>query len=262
MNQFPKDILIDVSWLNEHRLDPNLVLVDVRGAGYRLGHIPDAIALNLGRDFFVMANRFVELASPEQIAQGLGALGIANASTIILYDDTNDQLVALVYWLLRYIGHTAIKILHGGWLGWRNAGGEISQTIPQVARAQYRAQTQNDLRATAEWIQANAARADVLVLDARSLNEYKMGHIPNAVNLPYDQNLDWQTMRFRDEAILRAQFEAIGVTPDKEMVVYCHSGMRSAHMFLTLCLMGYARVRNYNGSMADWFENRRLLIEY
>lgn len=261
MNTYPNDLLVDSRWLTENLTRPNLRILDVRGMGYRLGHIPQAIALNLGRDFFIFAGRAIEPAPPEHIAQSLSKLGVANDSTLILYDDTNDQPVALAYWLLRYIGHRDVKVLHGGFIGWRNANGAVSQDVPPIIPTQYRLQLNDDMIASAEWIQANENRADVLLLDARSNGEYVNGHIPGAVNLSYDSNLDWQTMLFRDANTLRAQFESIGATPDKEIVAYCHSGMRSSHMFLTLHLMGYPRVRNYTGSIADWYEMRHLPIE-
>ncbi|MBI5032254.1 MAG: sulfurtransferase [Chloroflexi bacterium] len=261
MNTYPSDLLVDSRWLVENLTNSNLRILDVRGMGYRLGHIPQAIALDLGRDFFIFAGRTVSSAPPEHIAQALSKLGVANDTTIVLYDDTNDQPVALAYWSLRHIGHRDVKILHGGFIGWRNAGSAVSHDVPSFTPSQYRPQINDDLVASAEWIQANENRADVLLLDVRSYGEYVNGHIPHAVNLPYDSSLNWQTMFFREAEKLRAQFESVGATPDKEIVVYCHTGMRSAHAFLTLSLMGYPRMRNYAGSMADWYETRQLPIE-
>lgn len=92
-----------------------------------------------------------------------------------------------------------------------------------------------DVLADAKW-QAHLADPDLRIIDVRAGT-------------------------FQDEATIRAQLEACGITPDQEIVVYCHSGMRSAHLFLALAAMGYPRVRNYDGSIADWFERRRLPIE-
>jgi thiosulfate/3-mercaptopyruvate sulfurtransferase len=88
-----------------------------------------------------------------------------------------------------------------------------------------------------------------------------MGHIPGAVNLPFDFSLDMKTQTFKETATLKAELEGVGATPDKEIVAYCASGARSSHMFTTLQLLGYPRVRNYDGSMNDWYQMRGLDIE-
>jgi len=262
MSAYPNDILVDAGWLKEHLADSNLRILDTRGVQSRLGHIPGAIALNPGRDFFVFAYGRMDVAPPEKIAQALAAYGVSNNSSIVLYDETNDQMVAIVYWMLRFVGHRDVKILRGGWRAWIESGGAESSEVPAVTRTEYRAQTNEEIRASAEWIQQNVERADILLLDARSVGEYARGHIPGAVNLPYESNFDFRTRMFKDATTLRAQLESIGATPDKEIITYCHTGARSSHLFAVLELMGYPRVRNYIGSMADWHEMRGLPIEY
>lgn len=262
MSVYPNDILVDAEWLKDHQADSNLRIFDTRGVSARLGHIPGAIALNPGRDFFVFVNGKMDVAPPEKIAPALAAYGVSNNSTVVLYDETNDQLVAIVYWMLRYVGHRDLKILRGGWRAWLESGGAESREIPGLTRGQYHAQANAEIRATADWIQQNAERerTDLLLLDARSVGEYARGHIPGAVNLPYEMNIDFRTMTFKDAPTLRAQLESVGATTDKEIVVYCHTGARSSHLFTTLELLGYPRVRNYFGSMADWSESRGLPI--
>ena len=261
MSTYPNDILVDAGWLKDQLADSNLRILDTRGVSSRLGHIPGAIALNPGRDFFVFANGRIDVAPPDKIAQALADHGVSNQSPVVLYDETNDQLVAIVYWMLRYVGHRDVKILRGGWRAWLESDGAESQGVPGVTRGEYRAQVNEEIRASAEWIQQNAERADILLLDARSVGEYARGHIPGAVNLPYESSFDFRTMMFKDAATLRAQLESVGATPDKEMVTYCHTGARSSLMFTVLELMGYPRVRNYVGSMADWHEMRGLPID-
>ncbi|MDE3090962.1 MAG: sulfurtransferase [Chloroflexota bacterium] len=267
MSDYPADILVDVGWLSQHLTDPNTRLLDVRASdprlpvGYRMGHIPGAVALDVGRDFFVYADGVMQLAAPDRIADVFARHGMANDTRVVIYDEWTGQLAAFTYWVLRYLGHRDVKILHGGWAAWRNNQGEVTREVPPIAPATYRAQPNDDARATAEWIQANAGRPDVFLLDTRTEEEYAMGHIPGAVNLSYDFSLEMRTQTFKDAAVLRALLEAIGATPDKEIVAYCASGARSAHMFATLQLLGYPRVRNYDGSMADWYQLRGLPVE-
>ncbi|MBI5653791.1 MAG: sulfurtransferase, partial [Chloroflexi bacterium] len=229
--------------------------------GYRMGHIPNALALDPTREFFVYGNGIADLAALEAIANALGARGIANDSPIIIYDEWTGQLAAITFWVLQSSGHRDVKILHGGWAVWKNANAPISRESPTIAPADYRARADTATRATAEWIQENSARPDLVLLDVRTADEYRGGHIPGAVNLPYDAALDLQTQTFKDAATLRDQLITVGATPEKEIVVYCAAGARSAHSYTMLKLLGYPRVRNYDGSMNDWFRVRGLPLE-
>ncbi len=268
MNQYPNsDLLVEVDWLKQHLDDLHIRVLDVRASdprlpvGYRMGHIPGAISLDPTRDFFVFANGAPALASPDKIGQALRKRGISNEIPVVIYDEWTGQLAAMTYWILRYVGHSNSHILHRGWAAWRNAGNPVSQDVPQVAPANFQAEVNEAARATAEWIQANAERPDILLLDVRTPDEFRMGHIPDAVNLTYDSVLDAKTQTFADESRIRVLLESVGATPDREIVTYCAAGARSAHMFTTLQLLGYPRVRNYEGSMADWYHVRGLPVE-
>ncbi len=267
MNEYPNgELLIDAEWLKQNLNDPHLRILDVRASdprlpfGYRMGHIPGALALDPTRALIFSQNGAPGSASPEQIAQALGQRGLSSDLPIVVYDEWTGQLAALTFWVLRYVGHSNIRILHGGWAKWRAAGGPTTRDVPQVAPVEYHPHTDQNARATAEWIMQNAPRPNVLLLDVRTPDEYNMGHIPNAVNLPYDSSLDLHTQTFKQADVLMAQLQAAGVTPDKEIVTYCAAGSRSSHMFLTLQLLGYPHVRNYDGSMTDWYQVRRLPI--
>jgi thiosulfate/3-mercaptopyruvate sulfurtransferase len=267
MSDYPSNILVDVEWVSRHLNDLEMRLVDVRAGdprlpmGYRMNHIPQAVALDVGRDFFVYGRSGRQLAEPDQIAQELAQRGIANDTLVVIYDEWTGQLAAFTYWVLRYLGHRDVRILHGGWAYWQGGQREATRAVPQFAPATYHAQRDDSARATAEWIQENADRPDMLLLDSRTDGEFSMGHIPGAVNLPFDFSLEMSTQTFRDAAALKADLEAVGVTPDKEIVAYCASVARSSHMFTTLQLLGYPRVRNYDGSMNDWYQMRGLPVE-
>lgn len=268
MSKYPNPaILVEVDGLKQHLGDPHIRILDVRASdprlpiGYRMGHLPGALALEPTRDFFIFPNGAPDLAPPEQIARALAQRGIANDTPVVIYDEWTGLLAAMTYWVLRYVGHREIKILHGGWAMWEHDGGATTHAVPVVAPAVYHAQVNADARATAEWIQANTSRPDVLLLDTRTPDEYAMGHIAGAMNLSYDASLELETHTFKDAATLRAQLEAVGATPDKEIVAYCSHGARSSHTFVALQLLGYPRVRNYDGSMADWHHRRGLPVK-
>jgi thiosulfate/3-mercaptopyruvate sulfurtransferase len=268
MGNYPNnELLVSVDWVQQQMQDPDMRILDVRASdprlpiGYRMGHLPGAIALDPTRDFFVFAGGAPGLAPADKIAQALGARGITNDTPVVIYDEWTGQLAALTYWTLRFVGHLKAKILHGGWALWRDSGGPITRDQPTLVPAVYVPHLNEHARATAEWIQANSTRNDVLLLDVRTPEEYQMGHIPGAVNLSYDGALDLKTQTFKDSQVLRQELEAVGATPDKEIVTYCAAGSRSAHMYTTLQLLGYPRVRNYDGSMTDWYHLRGLPVD-
>lgn len=260
-------ILITAEWLKEQPNDPRLHLLDVRASdprlpiGYRMGHIPNAMPFDLARDAYHHGAGLPTLKSPEALAEALAARGISNDSTIVVYDENIGPLTGAIFWLLKYLGHRDVRTLNGGWPAWKRAGGPIERETPTPAPGAYAAQLDARYFANADWIQANAPRDDLVLLDTRTDGEYYMGHIPNAVNLSFDAAMDHTSEMLKSRDELRKQFEEIGVTPDKEILTYCGSGSRSAHTFLVLKSLDYPRVRNYLGSMLDWVQMRGLPIE-
>lgn len=263
----PEPTLVSVNWLAAHLNDPQVRLLDTRVAdprlpmGYRAAHIPGAVPFDLNRDVYEMAPGGPRMKSPEQIAKTLGERGIGSDSTIVLYDEGTGPLAGTVFWLLKYLGHADVRVLNGGWHGWSRAGAPTTKEAAPVQPVIYTPRVDESQFSTADWIQENSARGDVQLLDTRTDSEYYMGHIPGAANLSFDEALDYATQGLKDETVLRQQFERVGITPDKEIVVYCGSGSRSAHTYMVLKALGYPRVRNYKGSMMDWAHLRGLPIE-
>jgi thiosulfate/3-mercaptopyruvate sulfurtransferase len=259
--------VVDVEWLREHLNDPAVRILDVRVSdprlpiGYRMGHIPNSSQFDLHRDVYEMGYGLPKMKSAEAIAETLGSLGISNASAIVVYDENTGPLAAFVYWLLKYLGHPHVHVLNGGWHAWQKAIAPVTNQIPQFQPCPYVAHLDGNQRSTAEWIQEHSQQNDLILLDARSDGEYYMGHIPGAVNLSFEAAIDYSNQMLKDRELLKQQFEAIGVTPDKDIVTYCGSGSRSAHTYLVLKFLGYPRVRNYDGSMMDWVQTRRLPVE-
>lgn len=251
-------VLVSVDWLREHLSDPNVKLVDARVSdprlpmGYRAGHIPGAVPFDLNRDMYEHAMGMPRMKEPEAIGETLSARGISNDATIVIYDEATAPLAATAFWLFKYLGHADVRVLDGGWHAWGLANGETTRQVPSPSPAPYTPHVDGSCLSTADWIDENRTRDDLLLLDTRTDGEYYMGHIPGAVNLSFDEAVDFTTQRLKSTQALRAQFETVGVTPDKEVLVYCGSGSRSAHTFMVLKALGYPRVRNYKGSMMDW----------
>jgi thiosulfate/3-mercaptopyruvate sulfurtransferase len=261
-------VIVSVVWLQENLNDAAVRILDARVAdprlpmGYRASHVPGAVPFDLNRDMYEMGPQGPRIQSFDSIANTLGERGVSNDDTLIVYDEGTGPLAGMVYWLLRYLGHEDVRVLNGGWYAWQKAGAPTTKDVPEVKPATYTARPDEAQHGTAEWIQEHAGNADVVLLDTRMEDEYAMGHIAGARNLSFDEAIDFQTQGLKDPQVLKHQFETVGVTPDKEVVVYCGSGSRSAHTYLVLKSLGYPRVRNYKGSMHDWSRTRHLPLEY
>lgn len=257
--EFAAAFLVDAAWLRQRLSDPRLKVVDVRPlmeplrSGYPWGHIPGAVRLDMQQLFTVVdgiPGRLVPQAEGEAI---LGRLGISQDDSVVVYDDAGGPLAALLAWLLDHWGQASIAFLDGGWQAWLEGGGEVADGEPAIAPAPYRARPDASKLATMEWIVAHLGHPDVALVDVRSPLEFQRGHLPGAVNLPWEENIVPEAVqRYRSGAHLRQRFSEVGITPDQEVVVYCETGARSAHTYWALRLAGYSRVRNYEGSWAEW----------
>lgn len=255
--------LMSAAWLRDHpstKPAEGTVLIDVRAVladfetGYPYGHIPGAVYLDM-RELFTtidgVPGRLVGQSAAEWV---LGRLGLTRETVAVIYDEGIGPLAAQLAWLLAYYGHPEVRVLDGGWPAWEANDGPVSDEAVQPEPATYFAQPDATQLATANWVAAHLEHPGVVLVDARTTREFDAGRLPGAVNLPYEDNLISDAVPlFKSASELRQRFQAAGVTPDKEIVVYCETGARSAHTCLALRRLGYPRVRNYEGSWAEWY---------
>ena len=251
--------LVDAEWLRRHLNDPGLRVVDVRPlleqfqTGYPWGHIPGAVFLDI-RQLFTVVDGIPGKLVPQAVGEAiLGGLGLSREDSVVIYDESGGPLAALFAWLLDYWGQARVSLLDGGGQAWLEAGGEATTEEPIVRPTEYQARPDESKLATIEWITAHLGHPAVVLVDTRTPQEYRRGHLPGAINLPWEESVvPGNSQRYRAPTALRRQFAEAGITPDKEVVVYCETGARSAHAYWALRLAGYERVRNYEGSWAEW----------
>jgi thiosulfate/3-mercaptopyruvate sulfurtransferase len=268
-NGYAKPVLVTTGWLAERLGDEGIVVaeVDENPDLYEEGHIPGAVKLHWKLDLQDPIERdIVDRTTFEQV---LGSRGIANDTTVIVYGDKNNWFAAYAYWYLKVYGHQDVRILDGGRQKWIDEGRELTTDVPSPKAASYTAGERDEsIRAYRDQVHGWLGEPARALVDVRSPAEFageliappgyeqegaqRAGHIPTAVSIPWASAVrDDGTFKSADD--LRALYGGQGVTADKEVTAYCRIGERSAHTWFVLReLLGYERVRNYDGSWTEW----------
>ncbi len=263
------EVLVETAWVAENLKDPKLRIaeVSVDTTAYDQGHVPGAIGLNWRSQLADQLRR--DLPSKAQFEDLLSRIGIGNEHTVIFYGDNNNWFAAWAYWIFQYYGHAAAKLMNGGRKKWGDEGRPLVKDIPSYARTKYTAKDPNaSVRAFREDVQASLGKSGRGLVDVRSPKEYsgellapenlpqegaqRGGHVPGAANIPWGMAVrEDGTFKSADE--LKALYEGKGITSDKEIIAYCRIGERSSHTWFVLNkLLGYSKVRNYDGSWTEW----------
>ncbi len=269
VNGYAKPVLVTTEWLAEHLNDDGVVVaeVDENPDVYDEGHIPGSIKLHWRDDLQDPVER--DLVEREVFERLLGARGISNDTTLVLYGDKNNWFAAYAYWYLKIYGHEDVRILDGGRQKWIDEGREVTTDVPSPQQAQYQAKERDEsIRAFRDAVREGIGAGEKALVDVRSPQEYsgelisppgyeqegaqRAGHIPTAQSIPWAQAVrDDGTFKPADE--LRQLYEGKGVSPEKEVTAYCRIGERSAHTWFVLReLLGYETVKNYDGSWTEW----------
>ena len=266
------ELLASVAELASSLRDPGLVVVDARSEKeYRAGHVPGAVNLEW-TDFTEREGaRYWQLLPVPEIERRLGEAGVSDDATIIVYGDPKRGWGedGRLFWMLAYMGCGEVKILNGGWDLWRRENRPISRETASRPAAHFSASVRPELLADRAWMVEHHSDPGVRVIDTRNLAEYRGlamygeargGRIPGARRLHWKRTLG-RDMRIRSAAELEAMLDDLDVGPESEVAVYCSGGVRSGHVFFVLQLLGYPRVRNYDGSMWEWAADRALPME-
>jgi thiosulfate/3-mercaptopyruvate sulfurtransferase len=264
------EVLVSTDWVAEHADDPayRLVEVDEDTTAYAGGHIRNAVAWHWKDDLHDDLRR--EFLDQEGLAALLARSGVGPDTTVVLYGGNNNWFATYAYWLLRYLGFDRVKLMDGGRKKWELEERELVTDEPTVAPADPGplAGVRPELRAFRDDVLAHLGGNGRTMVDVRSPAEFSgevlapphlpqeqaqvPGHIPGAANVP------WATAArddgsFKSDDELTEIYGGVGVTPDTDVIAYCRIGERSSHTWFVLHeLLGYERVRNYDGSWTEY----------
>lgn len=260
--------LVSGDWLEAHLGDPGLVVVesDEDVLLYETGHIPTAVKIDWHTDLNDPVER--DYIDGEAFAKLLGSKGISRDTTVVIYGDKNNWWAAYALWVFTLFGHEDVRLLDGGRAKWE-ADGRAYTTDPESAiPVDYPVVERDDttIRAYKDDVLAHLGNP---LIDVRSPEEFsgerttapaypeegslRAGHIPSAVNIPWGKAAA-EDGTFRPLAELDALYRGeAGLQDGDDIVAYCRIGERSSHTWFVLTyLLGFDRVRNYDGSWTEW----------
>ena len=248
----------------------DLARPDAGAEAFLVGHLPGAQHVHLDRDLSakdgapaVCGGRH-PLPTRGHFATTLGRLGITPETPVVVYDAQGGMFAARVWWMLRWAGHTAVAVLDGGVPAWLEAGGalEAGAAEPVVPVADYPLSAEPGCAVrTADELQAQLGR--VTLIDARAPERFRgdvepldpvAGHIPGALNRPFNTNLGADG-RFRSPEALRAAFAPL--LGGGEVVHQCGSGVTACHNLLAMEVAGLPAGALYAGSWSEWCRDER-----
>lgn len=270
--------LVSIEETAAHLNDPQWIICDCRhdlanhSAGYkayRAGHIPGARFLHLDVDLSGPKTGLTgrhPLPHPATFCLRLGALGIGNNTQVVAYDETGGVYASRLWWMLRWVGHSKVAVLDGGWQAWTKAGLPVTVEQPEIKPTTFNGKAQTQAAVDSAQLLANLQDRKALVVDARSSDRYRgenetldpvAGHIPGAANRFFKLNLEADG-RFKPPAALKQEFGIMldGHKPDA-IVHQCGSGVTACHNLLAMEVAGLAGSRLYPGSWSEWVSDRR-----
>ena len=263
------EVLVSTDWVATRANDAKIriVEVDVDTSAYDSGHVQGAVAWNWQTELQDALRR--DLAEPRAFEELLGRAGISPETTIVLYGDNNNWFAAWAFWQLKYYGHDRVLIMNGGRKKWLEEKRPLTNDKPSNPPATYQAkQPDAAIRAKRDQIFAVLdKRSPAHLVDVRSVDEFtgkiiappgmtetaqRGGHIPGAQNIPWSQAVN-EDGTFKSAEALKQLYGAKGISGNQEVIAYCRIGERSSHTWFVLkYLLGFDKVRNYDGSWTEW----------
>ena len=263
------EFLATTEWLADNIGRPGIRILDLRWrpdgsapAVHASGHIPGAALVDWRTDLVEAGENgeTILLVGPDGMMALAARVGVADGTTVVVYDDSQGLFAARAWWSFRAYGLESVRVLDGGFPAWAAEGREVSNARTGPGGPGFTVRGPNRMRLTTQDVRGLLGSPDVTLLDARAPAEYhgfegntkRLGHIPGAVNVPVGSTSEPGGQRLRDGAELRDQLHRANVVRGRRMVCYDGSGIAAAKLALVLTLMGHDDVAVYDGGWADW----------
>ncbi len=265
-------LFVSTEWLNERLADPDVVVIDGSWylptmnrdpeAEYRAGHIPGAVRFDIDTVKDRSSSLPHMLPTPEAFASEVGAMGIGDGMTLVVYDGAGLFSAPRVWWTFRTFGAPDVRILEGGFPAWKTEGRPVETGEPRPRQPRtFTARLDPTAVADANAVKIALANGSAQVVDSRLADRFRgeapeprpglrSGHMPGSLNVPFSDIVE--NGRLRDADALKAALERAGVDPDRPVITSCGSGVSASIMSLALETIGRPAKALYDGSWAEW----------
>lgn len=265
--------LVSTEQLAQHLDDPDWVVLDCRftlsdpDAGlraYAAGHIPGARYAHLDHDLsseVTLQSGRHPLPDPVQLAAKLGQWGVDETKQVVVYDDSYGSMASRLWWLLRWLGHDAVAMLDGVFQRWQREKRLLTTALPEIIPTSFKGRPRRELWVSSNELEQGLQHGNVLLLDSRSEERFNgeielldkvAGHVPGAINLPFEDNLDMGGSYMSAEELRSLYQEILNGVPADKVVLMCGSGVTACHNLIALEHAGLPGARLYAGSWSEW----------
>lgn len=273
------EALVETNWVSDHLTDPAIRIAEVDydpTANYSLGHIPGAVLFDWRKDMNDPVAR--DILSKGGLENLLGGSGVTSDMTLVLYGDFNNWFAAFAYWIMKYYGVEKVVLMNGGRKKWIAEDRQVTRDVQSYAKTAFKVSGPNrEIRTYMDYVKKSLNNGKRVLVDVRNPAEFtgeitappeypnehaqRGGHIPGAINIPWASAVK-EDGTFKSAEDLSKLYQSKGVTPDKEVITYCRIGERSSFTWFVLkYLLGYPKVKNYDGSWTEWGNMIRNPIE-
>lgn len=267
--------IIDAVELDNIYNNQNVKLIDFRKyEDYNNGHIPGALNIwrnDIENDLYPYKG---VMASKQQVEELFRELGIETEDTIIVYDDRGMCEASRLWWILYNYDFKKIKLLNGGFSAWKKINGQTDTIKPTLERTNFELSSSPSmaLYVSKDKLQEKL-QSNIKIIDTRTIEEYsgevikngakRAGRIPGSIHLDWSRTINFDgDKKLKPVEDLKTIFKKLEIKKTDSIILYCHSGVRSAHTTFVLNeIMGYKNVMNYDGSWTEWSHFNDLPIE-
>ena len=279
---FPSERLISASAAKSLLGSDKIKFVDVRAPElYSKGHIPDAVNINEIFTYLATSDPQGTLALKTTFETLFQDAGINGNEHVITYEDCLNTMYGgscRGFYLLKLLGHPSVSVLHGGMQSWLKHGYPTSTVTPSITKGTFKASWSSEMWRSKDDVMKVLKQKNAILLDTRDVDEWKAGssspygidfaprkgRIPGAIHMLWHDFMEAKEDRqvyFRKPQDVRERCAAKGLTPDKNIIIYCFKGSRSSNTYIALKEAGFNNISNYFGSWNEWSRDHSLEID-